>query len=798
MNDLNPRTRQIRNSSSRLTIGWLAAVLFLGWLGCGDKTKRVVGQDRGAPTARSDSTDEPSNEGRATDIATDIATASDQSTQVKKKWAKLADSPTIDVLANRYLLHVGGDAELVVPIASESLRKYDQAYSRPWAIVVPYQGVQGRVLSKRATSLQIPWRAEAGAAKKIIANVAGLAGGQRISLRVNGKVVGERSIAEGWQRVDFPAKGIHAGENEIGLFVRKRGIAGGTSSWGLWHSLVIVADDVDASDRADPLAQETSRPNLEPVAELTVDGETREAITGFTRTRYYVEIPESAHLVFDSGVASGTSEFVISVTDSNGVVAELFKNQQPMGWKSHQLSLNKYAGKLVVLDFATSAPAASGFAKVQIAIEKTAIRPRPASLKNAILVVVDALRADRLKAYNPSTRVTAPRMNGEIASRGAVFLHSQAASPSSPPSHGSIQTGMIPRVHGVVGDHAEIINGTPMLSTQARKAGIAAGYYGNNSFGMARLEKPGNWTAFHQPPREGMGNDCSTLIPQMLSFVKQQSDAGKRFVLSSLPYEPHTAYRYHEGISNLYHSGSWDPPVGKRIDGVLLSALSDGKTSLTDSQWSQLFALYDGEVTYFVSCFGTLIDGLKQLGVADDTAIILTSDHGEGMHEHGKMGHAWGHNAEVGNIPLTIMAKGFTDGGQRHDIVASHLDIVPTILDLLGVEIDPRVQGRSLVPMMLRDGPWIPRVVSLEYGRSYSLRARQWRYIVDYQGKESLYDLAADPKESTNVVSSAPIALRYLRDSAGIFLAHRTQWTARRWGDFNNHTPAFAKQMAPR
>ena len=62
---------------------------------------------------------------------------------------------------------------------------------------------------------------------------------------------------------------------------------------------------------------------------------------------------------------------------------------------------------------------------------------------------------------------------------------------------------MIPRVHGVVGDSAQLTAGTPMISTQLEAAGVAAGYFGNNPFGMGRLEKPGNWTVFSQPGKEG-------------------------------------------------------------------------------------------------------------------------------------------------------------------------------------------------------------------------------------------------------------------------------------------------------
>jgi hypothetical protein len=97
---------------------------------------------------------------------------------------------------------------------------------------------------------------------------------------------------------------------------------------------------------------------------------------------------------------------------------------------------------------------------------------------------------------------------------------------------------------------------------------------------------------------------------------------------------------------------------------------------------------------------------------------------------------------------------------------------------------------------MQREGPWVPRVMSLEYGRSYSLRARQWRYIVDYSGTEGLYDLAHDPGEQADLAGKSPMALRFFRDVAGFFLAHRSRWHLEEWGTFDNHSPAFAKALA--
>lgn len=334
-----------------------------------------------------------------------------------------------------------------------------------------------------------------------------------------------------------------------------------------------------------------------------------------------------------------------------------------------------------------------------------------------------------------------------------------------------------------------------MISTVLREVGVATAYYGNNPFGMARLEKPGRWTEFHQPLKEGKGIDCVPLVEGMLDFAERQTKAGKRFFISALPYEPHTPYRYHEGITDRFYKGPWDPVIGKSVDGVLTSKISAGKLKPTENQWQQLFALYDGEVEYMDSCFGQLLDGLSTLGQLEDTAIIITSDHGEGMFEHGKGGHAFGHYSELSDVPFIVLFPKLDADGLTVKTVSSHLDIAPTLLDLMGVERPKEIQGESILPLILREGKWTPRVISLEYGRSFALRAMRWKYIVGYDQKEELYDLKNDPTEQTEVREKYPMVHRYFRDIAGFFLAHRSSWRMSTWGTLNNHGPGFLEYL---
>jgi arylsulfatase A-like enzyme len=454
-----------------------------------------------------------------------------------------------------------------------------------------------------------------------------------------------------------------------------------------------------------------------------------------------------------------------------------------------RLSLAEFAGKLVALELAIHDGAAdAAWIAPRILLPKVAVSPKTRPIHNTILLVADALRADKLPMF-ANSRVRAPNIAKTAEAMGISFTTTQAASPSSPPSHATIQSGCMPRKSGILGDKSKLNPGTPMVSALLAKAGVATDFVGDASFAMKRLLPASTWNEFHQPNAEGKGGDCSAVIKQILAFADKQGD--KRFFVSAVAFEAHTPYIYHEGTTEHYYSGPLDPAIGKSPDGVILTAIVGRKLTMTPERWGQLKGLYDGEVEHLDGCFGALTEGLQSRGLADSTDIILLADHGEGFLEHGSMGHAYGQYAELTHVPLTFFLPG-VGHGQKIDTVVGHIDVVPTILDRMGIGADPRLQGESLLPMMSRQGPWMPRVMPSEYGRSYSLRARDLHYVVDYGGNESLFAVATDPDEKTDVKDRRPLALRYFRDLAGIYLAHRAQWSTAAWGTLNNHRAGFA------
>jgi len=682
--------------------------------------------------------------------------------------------PSMNLLTSSALWHLYGQG-LVIPCAGEGFRKYSQEYTNPWRGTAKLDEHVGRTLGSTAATLRFPWNADTGEAR-IIVRVHGGSAGKKLSVRINGRPIKNATLESGWQQLTLPvpAKVLVPGENTLALAAGKKN--------AVFHSI-----DIAPGKPAE--GQEETWPAATPVARVQVAGQERDGLTGFSRLMMPVEIPQDGWLVVGTAATAGAVRFQVSVTAEDQPTKVLLdEKQEPGSMHERRLSLAEFSGKLVALEL-SSGDGHAAWISPRILLPKATIAPRPQPARNLVMLVADALRADKLPMYADS-RVRTPNIVKAAQATGVSFTSTQAASPSSPPSHASIQSGCMPRVNGILGDKAKVNPGTPMVSAILAKAGMATDFIGDASFAMNRLKPVSTWNEFHMPNAEGKGGDCSAVVKQILTFADKQ--AGKRFFVSAVAFEAHTPYIYHEGTTEHYYDGPMDPAIGTHPDGVILTAIVGGKLKMTPERWGQLKGLYDGEVEHFDECFGALTEGLKSRGLGDNTDIVILADHGEGFLEHGSMGHAYGNYAELTNVPLVFFLPGL-GRGQKIPTVVSHTDVVPTILDVLGVEPDARVQGESLVPMILRQGPWTPRVMPSEYGRSYSLRARSLHYVVDYAGNELLYDTAADPAEKTEINTKRPLALRYFRDLAGIYLAHRAHWHEATWGTINNHRPGFGR-----
>ena len=645
--------------------------------------------------------------------------------------AALAAEPRLELDANRARWHVH-DRGLVIPIASEALRKYDLSYRSPWGPVADVDGAPARTLKGKAV-LDLPWIEGAGAAHLRLR----VRGPGKVSAQLDRLRLGGATVPAGWTDVelDVPAGALTPGEHRLTLD-GARGVR-----WG--------------------------------EAELYLDGAVGcgpGPADAWRRISLYGELPATAHLL---ARPTGAATVRVAITDETGATTEVYSgaaNALPAA-----LPLPATGDHVVRLDLEALAGCAR-WSGAAIAVAAAPARPRPAPVDNVILIVVDTLRADRLAAYGP-TRIKTPRITA-AAARGTVFAHNQSMAPSSPPSHATIQTGQIPRVHGIAGDTGDLADDTPILSAILGAAGLTTTYAGDNDFAMGRFRKPGAWDHFAAPIFAGGGKDCAPIIAEALTAAALAQREHKRFFVSLLPIEPHVPYRFHAGITEAYYPGRIGKPFTASVTGAHLARIAGGSLTMDADRWDQLRALHDGEVEHFDRCYGQLEDGLRAAGLLDRTAIVIASDHGEGLGERGgKVGHAYSLHRELVATPLIVVGG---VAATRVEVATSNLGVAATVLDLLGQPVDPRIQGASLLP--LTTGVALPRIVASEYGKSYALQATRWHLVVGYAGESTLHDIVRDPDETIDRSADVPIALRALRDAAGLYLAYRKAWREPTWG----------------
>jgi choline-sulfatase len=184
-----------------------------------------------------------------------------------------------------------------------------------------------------------------------------------------------------------------------------------------------------------------------------------------------------------------------------------------------------------------------------------------------------------------------------------------------------------------------------------------------------------------------------------------------------------------------------------------------------------LRALYWGEVSYHDEQLGRFLAALDRLGVRDDTLIVVTNDHGEELGERGAFGHGHQVREEMIRAPLIMSHRSLPAGAVVRDVV-EHVDVTPTLLDLLGRPPLAGADGASFLPLARGEKPRAVPTAIIEFldGRRV-VRVGSWKLVVTAAAGQELHDLAADPGERTDLAASAVIARRLCEIHLGEALA---------------------------
>ena len=370
-----------------------------------------------------------------------------------------------------------------------------------------------------------------------------------------------------------------------------------------------------------------------------------------------------------------------------------------------------------------------------------------------LLVVVDTLRGDRL-GYAGYDQPTSPKLDA-VADEGIAYLAAQSAAPWTLPAFGSLLTGRLPGEHGAGVNPGEgnlesgLSASVPTLAEQLQGAGYATAALVSNAY-LKRLF--GLDRGFdHYDDALGMGHT---------PLVLQPLDELGLILLPDRFYTPADRMA-DKGLATMaaLDGGAWfvmlhfmDPhgpylPPDEHL--AKMSTRSDDPVE----------KLYDAEIAYMDEELGRVLDALP-----DDAWVFLTSDHGEEMGEHAgaypdepipadsRHGHT--QYQEVLHVPLLVRPPG---GGhaRRVERPVRSLDVVPTILEIAGVELPDGLAGHRLAEALGEDGREAPAVSeAIRYGSERkAVREGRWK-LVAHEGRKELYDLEADPNEQRDVASS--------------------------------------------
>jgi len=359
---------------------------------------------------------------------------------------------------------------------------------------------------------------------------------------------------------------------------------------------------------------------------------------------------------------------------------------------------------------------------------------------NILIITIDTLRADHLGIYGYE-KIETPHIN-RLGKEGILFSHAFCPVPLTLPSHCSLFTGTLPLFHGVRD------NGYPLPSNLMTLAEIFRdhGYHTAAFVGAFPLDSRFGLDRGFEVYNDFYG---SKNILRDLSFVERKAEAVNESALEWIVqnkddpffvwlhyFDPHSPY---------------DPPA-------------PFKTRYAGKE-------YDGEIAYTDKIIGELLTALKGQNLIQKTLVVLTSDHGEGLGEHKEKTHGIFIYDSTLRVPLVFYNPQIFP---QHRIItdpASLIDVMPTVLDLMGFSHPPNIQGKSLKSALFgqdfshHEYFYIESVAAMldrNWAPLQGIRTENWKYIL--APIPELYDMKNDPQELKNTIEKYPETAKKLKD----------------------------------
>jgi arylsulfatase A-like enzyme len=427
---------------------------------------------------------------------------------------------------------------------------------------------------------------------------------------------------------------------------------------------------------------------------------------------------------------------------------------------------------------------------------------------NVLFVFTDQQRLDSLGCYG-NDWVETPNLD-RLAAEGTRYDRAYTPAAICSPARAAVVTGMYPHRNGItrnVGHDESFADDFPCYPGLLREAGYNAGHAGKwhvgqppSAFGLDGEHYPG-WYYPHEHedylsylderdlPRltgdrlrdafpEGGASFQSGAVddrPVEASFTRfiteralerigeyaaEYDDDGTPFYQGVHYFGPHNPYYIPEEYLHYYDPEDVEIPesaIKETLEGKPWAhRVQAKKANLRDvpiEDWRRMIAAYHGWVTFIDHEVGRLLDVLDERGLAGDTAVVFTSDHGAFLTRHKMHDKGPAMYEDIYNVPFLTRGLG-EDGGRVEERFVSLLDLAPTFVDLAGGDVPDEYDGRSLLSI---DGEWRDRITAEFHGHQFAYEQRMIRddrhkLVLNEYDTAELYDLERDPNELDNRV----------------------------------------------
>jgi len=385
----------------------------------------------------------------------------------------------------------------------------------------------------------------------------------------------------------------------------------------------------------------------------------------------------------------------------------------------------------------------------------------PSAPHPIIIIDIDTLRADHLGCYGYH-RATSPAIDA-FAGQSVLFERAFSQAPNTPPSQTSILSGLYPSTHGMIEDDDRVPEAVVTLAEALSAHGFVTAGFHDGGYMSATFKIGQGFELYESSQGQGLARSG----PEIMSWLNEH--AHENFLLLIHTYDTHTPYAPPENYRELFLDGLDPPnpgfePTTDVMEAIRLSVWTDEPRQLEANDLEYARALYDGEIRFVDAWVGEFLELVRELGLDQRATIVFISDHGEEFQEHGSVLHEKLYST-VTRIPFMIRLPGGSPAHRVTEVVET-IDLMPTLLDLVGAPHPEGLQGSSLVSLLAGEPPGD----GLAFGESPFFGHRRFVATGSHQllltkrtGEAELYDFVSDPRQQDDLASAEPGMAQRLR-----------------------------------